>query len=207
MNSECSQGKVYQWETLLPIIPKPLFAAPTANTIDLTSDEEDELHTHALEQINTRRSSVIISCNTLSQPESMECASPGQSSADEKAATAPTQPATSRTPVQSTAEHSDSPPAELKRVDKQLARVAFRIFIRQNYRFVKRMLGNQYSRESLQYSYSKWWKRMIPAGRGFYQVMAKRSENLEAAPAAGMLAVREAAALVQVKVEAPDSQS
>lgn len=190
---------------------------PTANsadTIDLTSDEEAELHAHALEQMNTRRSSVIIAYNTQSPAEPMECASPGQSSADEKPpATAPTPPVTSRTTpaAQSTAQPSDGPATELKRVDKQLARVAFRIFIRQNYRFIKRMLGNQYSKENLQYSYSKWWKRMIPAGRGFYQVMAKRSENLEMVAAAAVPAVRQAAAaaaaLVEVKVEAPDTQS
>lgn len=62
-------------------------------------------------------------------------------------------------------------------INSEESRRAFRIFIRQNYRMIKRMLGPNYSKDNLQHAFSKWWRHMVPAGRGFYQVMAKVGDN------------------------------
>lgn len=178
------------------------------DTIDLTSDEEAEIHAHALERMNPRHSSVITACTTQPESDASECSSPlTKPVAEEQIATATRSASDRTTPASSM---TAQPATELKRIDKQQARIAFRIFIRQNYRFIKRMLGDRYSKDNLQYSYSKWWRRMIPAGRGFYQVMAKRSVRHEAATVAAGTAtaavtatetVTEATSVGEVKVE------
>lgn len=67
--------------------------------------------------------------------------------------------------------------------NKQQSRQAFRIFVRQNYHFVRRMLGKQYSKDNLRDAFSKWWNRMIPAGRRVYvektRAIVVLSKNVE----------------------------